>query len=174
MGLPDRDSADCRCCGWRICWRHCWKEKKVSKHSQDNEQTKFDAHFTRHTLQPSDTSKPEDESSSPPPSSVPNQLSATVLANTSIATTICPGGDRLLFFQDVCGKLRVAQRSVDSDWAIRPNDTIPSNARLGTALSASCVNIPVGLPSNVYLNPGRFVSSLFYHWSVHWGSKKLK
>lgn len=54
----------------------------------------------------------------------------------------------------------MAQWSDESGWAVRPNDTIPSNAILGTPLSASCENVPVGLPSTVYLNPGRFVSGL--------------
>ena len=101
------------------------------------------------------TNQPANNPSIPSNSSTTPDLSPTILSNTSIAATICPNGDRFVFFQDTKGMLRVAQWSTDSDWAVRSNDTIPSNARLGTSLSASCVNIPVGLGADV--NPGRFV-----------------
>ena len=66
----------------------------------------------------------------------------------------------------------MAQWSDGSGWAVRPNDTIPSNAILGTPLSASCENVPVGLPSNIYLNPGRFVSGLSCCLNIDIGNQK--
>lgn len=102
------------------------------------------------------TNQPASNSSIPSEHPTESGLLPTILSNTSIAATICPNGDRFLFFQDIKGIIRVAQSSSDSNWAVRPNNTVPSNARIGTSLSASCVNIPVGL--NFDVNPGRFVS----------------
>ncbi|MCJ1263818.1 hypothetical protein MMC22_003688 [Lobaria immixta] len=110
------------------------------------------------------TSPPAHNSSIPSDSSTTPALSPTILSNASIAATICPNGDRYVFFQDIKGILRVAQWSSTSDWAVRSNDTIPSNARSGTSLSASCVSIPVGLASDV--NPGRFISLVYLNASA--------
>ena len=80
-------------------------------------------------------------------SSLPVDLSRRVLRNSSIASTICPNGGRWVFIQDQQNNLRTLQRShQSSSWIFSPNTTIPSNAKPGTPLSVSCIELASGMP----------------------------
>ena len=84
------------------------------------------------------------------------ELSERIMLNTSIASTTCPNGDRWVFMQDQRNNVRAAQRaSQSSAWQITTNVTIPSTAKPGSPLGASCVQIPDN--SNNNLSPGVLV-----------------
>lgn len=68
------------------------------------------------------------------------------LANTSIAATSCSNSDRWVFSQDIDGNLRGAQFIVsNSTWNLPSTSYNFTPAKLGTALGASCFDVPVML-----------------------------
>ena len=88
------------------------------------------------------------------------ELSERIMLNTSIASTTCPNGDRWVFMQDQQNNVRAALRtSQSSAWQITTNATIPSTAKPGSPLGASCVQIPDN--SNGNLSPGLLVRICF-------------
>lgn len=88
-----------------------------------------------------------------------SDLSRVVLRNTSIASATCLNGDRWVFLQDTNGNIRGAQYSLSaSTWSITSNQTIEADAKIGTPLSASCVDIPASVAAgSQFLPPGLLV-----------------
>ena len=75
-------------------------------------------------------------------------FASIVLKNTSLAAASCPNGDRWLFLQDTQGNVRGCSYSVSlAKWTVLPNTAIPTTAKLGSALGASCEDIPASLSS---------------------------
>ncbi|CAD6591448.1 MAG: hypothetical protein ASARMPREDX12_005172 [Alectoria sarmentosa] len=105
------------------------------------------------------------------PSITPNSSTGTqdltpiIVNNTSIAAASCPNGDRWVFLQDIQGNVRGCQYSVSSStWSVLPNTTIPTTAKLGSALGASCEDVSASLSSpNLY--SGRYISVLYLNAS---------
>ena len=88
-----------------------------------------------------------------------SDLSRVVLRNTSIASATCLNGDRWVFIQDKNGNIRGAQYSLSaSTWSVTSNQTIEADAKIGTPLSASCVDIPASVAAgSQFLPPGLLV-----------------
>ena len=79
----------------------------------------------------------------PPVINSTSESSQRMRLNTSIASTTCPNGDRWVFVQDQRNSIRAARRTSQSSvWQITPNMTIPSTAKPGSPLGASCVQVP--------------------------------
>ena len=88
-------------------------------------------------------------------------FASTLLDNTSLAAASCPNGDRWVFLQDTQGNVRGCLYSISSSkWTVLPNTTIPTTAKLGSALGASCEDIPASLSSSGILDSGRYVRIL--------------
>ncbi|KAL9115552.1 MAG: hypothetical protein Q9187_007294, partial [Circinaria calcarea] len=114
-------------------------------------------------------SDPPDASSPSPPPQCGNStdgtsdLSQVVLRNTSIASATCLNGDRWVFFQDTNGYIRGAQYFLSaSTWTVTSNRTIEAEAKIGTPLGASCVDIPASVAAEVRIIPPRLLISLIY------------
>ena len=88
----------------------------------------------------SPSSSPSSSPPTPPKSNLTVDLSQRILLNTPIACAICPTGDRWLFFQDQKNNVRAAIQSPGSTWNFHTS-TIPSTARPGSPLSASCITL---------------------------------
>ena len=91
-----------------------------------------------------------------------------LLQQTPIATTTCADEDRWVFMQDVAGNIRAAHYSQSSsNWNFSPDQHNFTAAKLGTPMSASCVNITeeVGLDWGIYVSNASFIPSRFF-WPV--------
>ena len=93
-------------------------------------------------------------------SNLTSELSQRIMLNTSIASTTCPNGDRWVFIQDQRNDIRAAQRTSQSSvWQVTTNTTIPSTAKPGSPLGASCVQLPQVIEGD--LLPGLLVCTRF-------------
>lgn len=78
-----------------------------------------------------------------------------LLQQTSIAATSCADEDRWVFMQDTVGNIRAAQYSnFNWSWRFATEQYNFTAAKIGTPLSASCVNITedVGLDLGTYVS----------------------
>ena len=115
-----------------------------------------------------------------PPSSPPTLLPQPkykLMQNTSIAATYCPNGDRWVFMQDDGGNIQAAQylHSV-SLWNITSSHYNFTNAILGTALSATCVNtldLNASCHANYGLPLGQYVSTRNYYTNPYSNKRNL-
>ena len=87
-----------------------------------------------------------------------------LIQETSIAATTCANEDRWVFMQDVAGNIRAAEYSTsNSSWTFATEQYNFTSAKLGTPLSASCVNITedVGLDLGTYVSEAGFIRAEF-------------
>lgn len=111
---------------------------------------------------------PTDPAKKPVSLSLKTGLSADtskLLQQTAIAATTCVDEDRWVFMQDIADNIRAAQYfQSGSNWNFSPNQHNFTAAKLGTSMSAFCVNITeeVGLDWGIYVNNASFISSQFF------------
>lgn len=152
--------------GTWLCDNCCWgrgRNLRVIYTKTKVRSPVWDTYRTRYLTLLFHTSFPEQAVPSNSTSSLSaNQfrMSHTILPNTSIAATSCIPGDRWVFLQDVTGAIRGAQYSVsNSTWNTQPQQFNFAPTKVGTALSASCVDLADVSSLEAALSPGLYVRS---------------
>ncbi|MCJ1385406.1 hypothetical protein MMC17_008529 [Xylographa soralifera] len=101
--------------------------------------------------------------STSPPLSTSVGSAYSLLNDTAIAATTCANGDRWVFLQDTAGIIRAFQNmALTSDWNKTSISFNFTNALVGTALSASCIDISgVQQGLDTSLTAGQYMSVVY-------------